>query len=111
MKVVMTSTNRPVDSMLLILLYWEKIADDDSSKRSRRVRWDNACSRLDYSDGWVKDDEGRLLMWVPERYREDIKNNQKLVIGRKRHRAIRPIIDHERLMAYLEKGWTSIYNE
>lgn len=84
----------------------EKITDNSSGQIRR---WDNACFRLDYNDGWVKDDEGRLLMWVPERYREDIKNRQKLVIGKKGCRTTRPTIDYERLMDCLEKGWTSIY--
>lgn len=86
----------------------EEIAANDSGERIRRVRWENACSRLDYNDGWVKDDDGRLLMWVPDRHREDIKNRQKLIIGKKGCSIIRPTIDHERLMDCLEKGWTNL---
>lgn len=94
---------------IIDLVLLEGIAANDSSERIRRVRWENTCSRLDGNDGWVKDDEGRLLMWVPDRHREDIKIRRKLIIGKKGCRTIRPTIDHERLMECLEKGWTNIY--
>lgn len=103
-----------VDGLEIIDLdLMQEIAANDSSERTQRVRWHNALSRWarmsTLDDGWIKDDEGRLLMWVPDRYREDVKNRRKLVIGRKGYRTIRPTIDHERLMDYLEKGWTNIY--
>lgn len=97
---------------IIELALLDKIKDNDSSERIRRIRWDNACSGLDCDDGWLKDDEGRLLMWVPDRHRRDIKFRQKLVVASRSKqytRAIRPTVDYERLMDYLEEGWTNIY--
>lgn len=80
----------------------------NSSMESCRARWNVACSQLDYTDGWVKD-EGKLLFWVPVQYREDIRNSLVMDLGRGERKTLRPVVNLQTLLAYSGSRWTDIY--
>jgi len=66
---------------------------------------------MDVTDGWVKDDGGKLLLWIPERYRYYLKHNIAVWIRDGRLDNVPPVVDLGVLKEHSGTGWTSIYEE
>lgn len=78
-------------------------------------RWDACCSRVDETSGWVKNEEGKLLLWIPLRYRENIRRRLYFVIGGNDRDdnvkdIVKPEVNLKNLYAYAGTNWTKIYN-
>lgn len=72
-------------------------------------QWNAYCSRMDETDGWVKDEHGKLLLWIPHRYRSRFRGRVLMECRAGREANMRPVVDAEKLFAYAGRGWTKIY--
>ena len=81
--------------------------DETSTGEFPRDHWNAYCRCMDPTDGWVKNDE-KLLLWVPQRYRENFRRNLALhfSIGSS---SFNPEVDLIKLRAYAGERWTDIY--
>lgn len=92
----------------------QKISDGSVPEANRR-HWNACCSRMDETNGWVKDEHGKLLLWIPHRYRKNFKKRLHVVIGKDRWSEdlsgiAKPEVDLEVLYRCAGTRWTDIYN-
>ncbi|TFK66218.1 WD40 repeat-like protein [Pluteus cervinus] len=78
-----------------------------NSDESRYRHWNACCSQMEVTDGWVKDGD-KLLLWIPQRYREHFERRVHFSIGAK-PRSIKPEVDLACLYGYTGKQWTGMY--
>ena len=72
-----------------------------------RTHWHDCCLRMVPEEGWVKDDDGRLLLWIPSRYRDSIMRNAVLRLGPDIQESRMPTIDWPKLQRTVKGGWTN----
>ncbi|KAI0339642.1 WD40 repeat-like protein [Trametopsis cervina] len=70
--------------------------------------WFKYRSKMDSEDGWVKDDNGGLLLWVPVEQRQDIKLPDALEIQPDGKRVAKLRIDWQLLQSF-HTNWRSIF--
>ena len=62
---------------------------------------------MNMEDGWVRDEDGTLLLWVPSMHRATIQSGARVVIN---HGVSKPspAIDIDAIYQYAGKNWVQI---
>ena len=63
---------------------------------------------MDVTDGWVKD-EGKLLLWIPDRLRRRFQATADIGIGEGIQERVLPKVDLEVLERYAGTRWIDIF--
>lgn len=74
-----------------------------------RTEWHDRCLLMDLDDGWVKDTNGSLLLWIPPRYRHSVRNNIILRLGENIQERKMPTIDWSRLQKCVGSEWVTAF--
>ena len=61
------------------------------------------------TEGWIKDDEGRLLLWVPVQFRDMVRDAVTLRARRGEVVARAPVIDHEAVLGIHRERWAELF--
>ena len=71
--------------------------------------WCKYCQNMDTAEGWIKDDEGRLLLWVPAQFRDMVRDAVTLRAqpGEVVERA--PVIDGKAVLGIQRERWTELF--
>ncbi|KAI0343540.1 WD40 repeat-like protein [Trametopsis cervina] len=65
---------------------------------------DEAGAKLDAVDGWIRDNDGGLLLWVPVQYRQSLRQYGLLRIAKDGKRVTKPTV-HWKLLRAVQKDW------
>ena len=71
-------------------------------------KWWEACTRMK-GDGWVRDEDGTLLLWVPVAYRVAFHSNARLLIDHGAPTIFPYLSDVETLLMLSGRNWTNVF--
>ena len=71
-------------------------------------RWWEACLRMK-EDGWVRDEEGTLLLWVPMAHRVTFQSNARVLIDNGASTVFPYVSDLETLLRFSGRNWRDIF--
>ena len=71
--------------------------------------WCKYCQDMDTAEGWIKDDNGGHLLWVPGQFCDMVRDAMTLRArpGKTTERV--PVIDHEAVLGIQRERWAELF--
>ena len=74
---------------------------------SLRQRWWKSCNAMSLEDGWIRDEDGTLLLWVPPAHRGAFQSGARLIIDRGVSKWP-PKVNIDEIYTYFGRKWVDI---
>ena len=72
--------------------------------------WHNYCETMDLAKGWVKDGNGRHLLWIPDHYRDMVSRTLTLR-AQAQQEVERLVINYRAVLGAAEGRWVERFEE